>query len=74
MADLISVQTTGYVAVVEMHRPPNNFFDEALLASLAEALRVLDEDRARTSGSPPRSRGSRPTSRGSAFITGSGCR
>jgi enoyl-CoA hydratase/carnithine racemase len=46
MADLISVQTTGPVAVVEMHRPPNNFFDEALLASLAEALRVLDEDRA----------------------------
>ncbi len=46
MADLISVQTTGHVAVVEMHRPPNNFFDEALLASLAEALRVLDEDRA----------------------------
>jgi enoyl-CoA hydratase/carnithine racemase len=46
MADLISVQTTGHVAVAEMHRPPNNFFDEALLASLAEALRVLDEDRA----------------------------
>jgi enoyl-CoA hydratase/carnithine racemase len=44
MADLISVQTTGHVAVAEMHRPPSNFFDEALLASLAEALRTLDED------------------------------
>ena len=44
MTDLISVQTTGHVAVAEMHRPPNNFFDEALLASLAEALRALDED------------------------------
>src|ERR1700722_6126959 len=44
MTDLISVQTTGHVAVVEMHRPPSNFFDEALLASLAEALRALDED------------------------------
>ena len=44
MADLISVHTTGHVAVAEMHRPPNNFFDEALLASLAEALRAVDED------------------------------
>src|ERR1700723_2074315 len=44
MTDLISVQTTGHVAVVEMHRPPSNFFDEALLAALAEALRALDED------------------------------
>ena len=44
MTDSISVQTTGHVAVAEMHRPPNNFFDEALLASLAEALRALDED------------------------------
>jgi enoyl-CoA hydratase/carnithine racemase len=44
MTDSISVQTTGHVAVAELHRPPNNFFDEALLASLAEALRALDED------------------------------
>jgi enoyl-CoA hydratase/carnithine racemase len=44
MTDLISVQQTGHVAVVEMHRPPNNFFDEALLASLAETLAALDED------------------------------
>ena len=44
MTDSISVQTTGHVAVAELHRPPNNFFDEALLASLAEALRALDEN------------------------------
>ena len=44
MTDLISVQRTGHVAVAEMHRPPSNFFDEALLASLAEVLRALDED------------------------------
>ena len=44
MADLITVQRTGHVAVAEMHRPPNNFFDEALLAALTEALRALDED------------------------------
>jgi enoyl-CoA hydratase/carnithine racemase len=46
MAELISVQMTGHVAVVEMHRPPNNFFDEALLAALAQTLLSLDEDAA----------------------------
>lgn len=45
MTDSISVQTAGHVAVVEMHRPPNNFFDEALLFELAEALLALDDDR-----------------------------
>jgi enoyl-CoA hydratase/carnithine racemase len=44
MADLVSVQATGHVAVVEMHRPPNNFFDEALLRELADAVLVLDDD------------------------------
>ncbi len=45
MTDLISVQTAGHVAVVEMHRPPNNFFDETLLRELADALLALDDDR-----------------------------
>ena len=45
MTDLISVQTAGHVAVVEMHRPPNNFFDETLLCELAEALLALNDDR-----------------------------
>ena len=45
MADSVSVQTAGHVAVVEMHRPPNNFFDETLLCELAEALLALDDDR-----------------------------
>ena len=44
MTDSVSVQNSGYVAVVEMHRPPNNFFDEELLASLADALQGLDGD------------------------------
>jgi enoyl-CoA hydratase/carnithine racemase len=44
MADSVSVQTVGHVAVVEMHRPPNNFFDEALLSELAEAMLALDDD------------------------------
>jgi enoyl-CoA hydratase/carnithine racemase len=44
MTGSISVQATDHVAIVEMHRPPNNFFDEALLGELAEALLALDDD------------------------------
>jgi enoyl-CoA hydratase/carnithine racemase len=32
------------VATLEIHRPPNNFFDLTLIASLAEALEELDGD------------------------------
>jgi enoyl-CoA hydratase/carnithine racemase len=41
-----SVSTTldGQVAVVEIHRGPNNFFDENVLQDLAQALSALDED------------------------------
>jgi 2-(1,2-epoxy-1,2-dihydrophenyl)acetyl-CoA isomerase len=31
-----------YVAVAEIQRPPNNFFDEALIASLADVFEALD--------------------------------
>ncbi len=33
-----------FVALAEIRRPPNNFFDRALVASLAEAFECLDED------------------------------
>jgi enoyl-CoA hydratase/carnithine racemase len=33
-----------YVATVEIHRPPNNFFDVALIRSLADAYQALDVD------------------------------
>jgi 2-(1,2-epoxy-1,2-dihydrophenyl)acetyl-CoA isomerase len=33
-----------YVATVEIHRPPNNHFDLALIRSLADALESLDEN------------------------------
>lgn len=36
-ADL-SVDLDGWVATVEIHRPPNNFFDAALIEGLADAL------------------------------------
>jgi enoyl-CoA hydratase/carnithine racemase len=33
-----------FVAAVEIHRPPNNHFDLALVRSLADALEALDDD------------------------------
>jgi enoyl-CoA hydratase/carnithine racemase len=41
--DEVTVEIDAGVAVVEMHRPPANFFDEALLAELADAVAALDE-------------------------------
>src|ERR1700729_215387 len=41
--DEVTVEIDAGVAVVEMHRPPANFFDEALLAELADAVAALGE-------------------------------
>jgi enoyl-CoA hydratase/carnithine racemase len=41
----IVVETSGFVTVVEIRRPPNNFFDIALIRELAGALEALDDDR-----------------------------
>ena len=43
MGDLVTTARTGDIAIVEMHRPPANFFDQALLTDLASA--VLAQDR-----------------------------
>jgi enoyl-CoA hydratase/carnithine racemase len=43
MAD-IGVEKTGRVAVVEIRRPPNNFFDVALIKEIASAFEALDAD------------------------------
>jgi enoyl-CoA hydratase/carnithine racemase len=40
----ISVDKTGHVALVEIRRPPNNFFDIALIREIAEAFEALDAD------------------------------
>jgi enoyl-CoA hydratase/carnithine racemase len=37
---------SDFVATVEIHRPPNNYIDAALIAALADAYEGLDEDRA----------------------------
>jgi enoyl-CoA hydratase/carnithine racemase len=41
----IGVSIDGHVATVELKRPPNNFLDADLIASLAAALEALDEDK-----------------------------
>ena len=40
----IGVSMNGHVATVELQRPPNNFLDVDLIASLAAVLEALDED------------------------------
>jgi enoyl-CoA hydratase/carnithine racemase len=40
----VPVELTGHVAIVEMHRPPNNFFDAALITAIADTFTRLDDD------------------------------
>jgi enoyl-CoA hydratase/carnithine racemase len=42
----LSVAVEQWVATVEIHRPPNNFFDGQLIESLAKVYEKLDEDAA----------------------------
>jgi enoyl-CoA hydratase/carnithine racemase len=39
----VHLNQVGHVTVVEMRRPPHNFFDAALIASLADAFEYLDD-------------------------------
>jgi enoyl-CoA hydratase/carnithine racemase len=40
----IGVEKTGHVTLIEIRRPPNNFFDIALIQEIATALEALDND------------------------------
>jgi enoyl-CoA hydratase/carnithine racemase len=40
----IGVERSGHVALVEIRRPPNNFFDAALIGEIAMAFETLDAD------------------------------
>ena len=40
----IGVDKTGHAALIEIRRPPNNFFDIALIQEIATALETLDQD------------------------------
>jgi 2-(1,2-epoxy-1,2-dihydrophenyl)acetyl-CoA isomerase len=44
MADDVTVAVEDYVATVEFHRPPNNFFDVPLIQALVEAVFSLDDN------------------------------
>jgi enoyl-CoA hydratase/carnithine racemase len=39
---LVSTERKGFTAVIEMHRPPANFFDLELLAALGDAILAVD--------------------------------
>ena len=40
----VTVELTRHVAVVEIHRPPNNFFDTALIKGIADFYEQLDHE------------------------------
>src|SRR5882724_5318954 len=40
----IGVDIAGFVATIEIRRPPNNFFDLSLINQIADALEALDAD------------------------------
>jgi enoyl-CoA hydratase/carnithine racemase len=44
MANDVTVALDAYVATVEIHRPPNNYFDVALICELVDAAFALDDD------------------------------
>ncbi len=44
MSDVTVSLDRAHVATVEVHRPPNNFFDAAMIGELADAYEALDAD------------------------------
>ena len=40
----VSVDLNGHIALVEIHRPPHNYFDEQLIRDLADAFESLDKE------------------------------
>ncbi|HLH00889.1 MAG TPA: enoyl-CoA hydratase/isomerase family protein [Bryobacteraceae bacterium] len=58
----VSVDLDGHVALVELHRPPHNFFDRELIGNLADALEGLDRE--------PRCRALVLASEGKSFCAG----
>ena len=40
----IGVEKSGHVALVEIRRPPHNFFDVPLIKEIATAFEALDDD------------------------------
>lgn len=42
--DDVTIETEGHVAIIEFHRPPNNFFDVELISQVADAFERADAD------------------------------
>src|SRR5712692_7187934 len=40
----VSVRLDGHVALIEIHRPPHNYFDAKLIQDLADAFEAMDND------------------------------
>jgi enoyl-CoA hydratase/carnithine racemase len=40
----VSVRSDGHVALIEIHRPPHNYFDAQLIQDLADAFEAMDRD------------------------------
>ena len=40
----IGVSSEGHVGIVEIQRPPHNFFDNALINQIADAFEAFDRD------------------------------
>jgi enoyl-CoA hydratase/carnithine racemase len=40
----IGIEKRGHVALIEIRRPPNNFFDILLIKDIANAFESFDED------------------------------
>ena len=53
----LGVTLEDHVALVEIRRPPHNFFDHALIGALADALRVRLQEAERRLGQPNMTRG-----------------
>ena len=58
----VHVEIDGHVALVEMRRPPHNFFDFGLIGGLVDAFERLDAD--------PRCRAIVLAAQGKAFCAG----
>lgn len=42
---ILNISTQGHIGIVELNKPPHNFFDQTLIASLADAWEVFEADK-----------------------------
>lgn len=42
---ILNISTQGHIGIVELNKPPHNFFDQTLIASLADAWEAFEADK-----------------------------